>query len=137
LIVADTNLIAYLLLRGEHTAASESVLIKESHWIAPLLWQSEFRNVLAVHIRRNDISVTDAEEVAHLAETLLRGNEYRVASGVVLRLAASSACSAYDCEFVALAQLEGVPLVTTDKKLLEGFPAVAQSPAEFVGGGSG
>jgi len=42
-IVADTNLITYLLLDGEHTEAAERVFALDSHWIAPALWRSEFR----------------------------------------------------------------------------------------------
>jgi predicted nucleic acid-binding protein len=36
-----------------------------------------------------------------------------------------SGCSAYDCEFVALAQSLGIPLVTVDKHVLRQFPGVA------------
>jgi len=38
-------------------------------------------------------------------------------------LAASSGCSAYDCEFVAAAQQLDAPLVTADRALRKGFPA--------------
>jgi predicted nucleic acid-binding protein len=51
----------------------------------------------------------------------------------VLSLAAQSGCSAYDCEFVALAQDLRVPLVTTDRQILKAFPTVAVSPAACVG----
>jgi predicted nucleic acid-binding protein len=66
------------------------------------------------------------------AESLMAGNEYAVVSGDVLSLAASSACSADDAEFVVLARELGVPLVTTDKQLLEGFPDTAVSPERFI-----
>jgi predicted nucleic acid-binding protein len=54
-------------------------------------------------------------------------NEYEVPSAQVMQLVDSSECSAYDCEFVALAQHLGVPLVTADKKILREFPAIAKS----------
>ena len=50
----------------------------------------------------------------------------------VLDLAAASSCSAYDCEFVALAQDLGVRLVTVDKQVLKEFPTVAIALGEFV-----
>ena len=59
----------------------------------------------------------------------MSGCEYDVGSGDVLSLAASSSCTAYDAEFVVLARALGVPLVTTDKELLENFPATAVDPA--------
>jgi len=62
----------------------------------------------------------------------MAGSEYAVVSGDALSLAASSACSAYDAEFVVLARELGVPLVTSDKQLLKSFPETAVSPARFL-----
>jgi predicted nucleic acid-binding protein len=44
-----------------------------------------------------------------------------------MQLASTNRCSAYDCEFVALARYLGVPLVTEDRQLLEGFPGIART----------
>jgi len=55
-----------------------------------------------------------------------------VASADVSTLAASSACSAYDAEFVVLARELGIPFVTLDKLLLERFPDAAVSPERFL-----
>jgi predicted nucleic acid-binding protein len=55
------------------------------------------------------------------------GHEEPVHSEVVLRLAASSGCSAYDCEFVVAAQQLDAPLVTADHALLKAFPALTRS----------
>ena len=43
----------------------------------------------------------------------------------MLELVRDSDCSAYDCEFVALAMTLGVELVTMDAKLLKAFPKYA------------
>jgi len=47
-------------------------------------------------------------------------------------LVARSNCTAYDCEFVALADAERVQLVTADRQILREFPEVAISLHKFV-----
>ena len=59
------------------------------------------------------------------AEAELSDCEREVDSAAVMDLVAASSCSAYDCEFVALARQMGVPLVTEDAGLLRAFPDVA------------
>jgi predicted nucleic acid-binding protein len=58
-------------------------------------------------------------------ESLFQGKEYEVASLDVLSLINQSECSAYDCEFVALAKGLGVKLVTMDRKRVSRFPDTA------------
>jgi len=59
-------------------------------------------------------------------------SEFAVSSDAVLQLVARSNCTAYDCEFIALAHAEGVQLVTTDRQILREFPEVAISLERFV-----
>lgn len=132
MIVADTNLIAYFFLPGQQTADARAVFQKDPVWAAPLLWRSEFRNVLAVSMRVQGLALSDALQAMQQAEVLLSGHEYAVASAPVLGLAASSGCATYDCEFVHVAQELGVPLVTADRKVLGAFPATAVSLADFI-----
>jgi predicted nucleic acid-binding protein len=61
------------------------------------------------------------------AENLLAGCEFEVESRKVLELVRDSDCSAYDCEFIALAMNLGTKLFTMDKKLLRAFPNHALS----------
>ncbi len=132
MIVADTNLIAYLMIEGEKTPFARTALRKDSSWAAPLLWRSEFRNILALYLRQKHLTIVDALQLMHEAETLLHGNEFQVESTAVLSLAESSGLSAYDCEFVHLAQELGLPLVTSDKKVLQAFPQTAVSLDDFT-----
>lgn len=133
MIVVDTNLIVHLLVNGERTDVAEKVLLKDELWISPHLWRSEFRNTLVKCVRGGIIDLDAAFLVMSEAESRMAGNEYAVVSGDVLSLAASSACSAYDAEFIVLARDLGVPLVTTDKELLAAFPEIAVSPEDFAG----
>jgi len=132
LIVVDTNLLACLLLPGGETAVAEQVLKRDPRWAAPLLLRSEFRNVLVGWVRRGALTLDKAVFTAMEAEGFIRGREYAVPSADVLELAARSRCTAYDCEFVALAHPFGVPLVTSDRQVLAAFPETAVSPEAFV-----
>ena len=123
--VVDTNVIAYLYLPGEHTPAVEGLLMADPDWASPILWRSEFRNILAGSMRRGSLSFERACSIQREAEGLLTGAEYEVESRNVLELARSSRCSAYDCEFVALAIDLGTRLVTVDRETLRAFPGVA------------
>jgi predicted nucleic acid-binding protein len=134
MIVVDTNVIAYLWIPGDYTSLAEKALEKDSQWVAPFLWRSEFRNVLAGFIRRGHISFNKALTIMEQAEEQLRGAEYHVSSSDVLRLVKQSRCSAYDCEFVALAQQMGIKLVTTDSQILGDFPELAVSISNFIKG---
>jgi len=121
-IVVDTNVLAYLYLPGEYTAQAEALLERDPEWAAPVLWRSEFRNILAGYIRRSMLTFEQARDIQAEAENLLSGAEHDVDSQRVLELVRDSDCSAYDCEFVALAMKLGVALVTMDAKLLRAFP---------------
>ena len=125
MIVVDSNVLAYLYLPGEYTVAAEALLEQDANWAAPVLWRSEFRNILTGYGRRGMLTFEQAHALQSEAEDLLRGGEYEVSSRSVLELARVSECSAYDCEFVALAMQLGTKLVTMDGKVLRSFPGIA------------
>ena len=131
MIVVDTNVVAYLFLRGEFAPRAEAWLRQDRDWAAPMLWRSELRNLLAGYLRRRQMTFDAVREIQREAEALLIGNEHEVDSQRVLELVRDSECSAYDCEFVSVAVRLGVKLLTADGKLLKAFPkhTVAFSPA--------
>jgi predicted nucleic acid-binding protein len=61
------------------------------------------------------------------AESLLAEHEYEVSSAHIMQLVKCSQCSAYDCEFVTLAQYLDIPLITTDKNILREFSDIANT----------
>lgn len=132
MIVVDTNIIGYLYLSSEYSSHAEQALLKDSQWAAPLLWRSEFRNVLAQYLRKSILSIENVTRIMEEATFMMQGYEYEVTSPHVLRLVSRSACSAYDCEFIALAQDLDLPLITLDKQLLKEFPSDTISLSDFV-----
>jgi predicted nucleic acid-binding protein len=131
-IIVDTNIITYLFIEGENTTKAESVIKKDTEWAAPILWRSEFRNVLAFYMQHQNLKLEKAIKIMNEAVHLMNEHEYDVISLDVLQLAGSSGCSAYDCEFVALAKDIGVSLVTSDKKVLKAFPQYTTSLDNYI-----
>ena len=132
MIVVDTNIIAYLWIPGDFTVQAEKALRQDADWCAPLLWRSEFRNVLAGFLRSKKLSLETAFQILESAEAHMKEREFTVASHQIINLVLSSHCSAYDCEFVALAENIRIPLVTTDRQILRDFPAIAVPLEKFI-----
>ena len=135
MIVVDTNVIVYASLRGEVDATgklADTALRRDPEWAAPVLWRSEYRNTLVRFVQTGRIPQSFAASCWHDAVALLAAREHQVDSEAVIDLALISGCTAYDCEFVAVAKTLGVPLVTNDKQVLKAFPAYADSLSDFA-----
>lgn len=132
MIVVDTNVIASLWVPNDADEMAYKILEKDADWIAPLLWRSEFRNVLAIYLRADILNLSIALQAIEEAEQLMGSKEFEVNSTQVLSLVSDSSCSSYDCEFVALADDLDVKLVTFDKKILKEFPEMGVSPEDFI-----
>jgi predicted nucleic acid-binding protein len=132
MIVADSNLIAYLHLPGPKAEVADAVLVKDSEWWVPPLWKSEFRSILFAYMRTRGMDGLTAE--AHWVQALdhLSSTQKEPAPASVLAKARKSKLSGYDAEFVVLAEELGVPLVTSDAQILRAFPKLALSPEDFL-----
>ena len=97
MIAVDSNTIIYLHIHSEKTALALRTLQKDPNWVAPPLWESEFRNVLAGYIRRHILILDDAKQIMKSALQTMEGREILPPSDLVLDLVAESDCSAYDC----------------------------------------
>ena len=134
MIVVDTNILAYYALPGPRSEDAALLTRRDRLWAAPLLWRSEFRNVLAGHMRLEGMQRDKAAYAMRLASEALQGGEHAVDDEAVLELLTQSKCSAYDCEFVALANALKTVLVTEDKALLKAFPKVCRLLTEANAG---
>ncbi len=132
MIVVDNDVISYFWLEARRTEAARRVRERDADWHAPRLWRSEFRNVLYQHMAHRELSLGDAQRIAETVEADLESTTYSVATADVLRLVDASGHSAYDCEYVALAQELDTPLVTGDNTVADLFPDTAVLLEDYV-----
>lgn len=132
MIVVDTNVVVRFVLRGMNSDTADRVLERVPSWVAPALIRSEVRNVLVTSMRTSRMTLAEAREAGSRIEKVVIESDARISTDAVLALAGRSGCTAYDCEFVSVAMDLGVPLVTSDRQVLEAFPEVAVSPEAFV-----
>ena len=136
MIVADNNIIAYLLISGERTEQARQLYAADSDWFVPTLWRHEFLNVLATLVKYGGGDVTDALGLWQQAEMLLINRERTVSLPDALKLAVVSGISAYDAQYVALAESLNCALVTEDKRLIEKFPNRTMTILAYLNRGS-
>lgn len=132
MIVVDTNVISYLYFPSNETELVEKLYQKDPVWSVPFLWRSEFRKVATLYLRKGILAYEAVKDAAHHAEELLWGYEEMVESEEVFPIILKSGCSAYDCEFVALAIRLNTYLITYDKKIISEFPQVALRPEQYL-----
>lgn len=125
---------AYAVLPGDRTEASLAVAERDPAWIAPALWRFELRNVLATSMRVKSLKLPAALAAFSAAEELVTDAELQASTEECLRLAARGGVSAYDAEFVVVAERLGVPFITADRKLAKAFPGLAISAEAFAQG---
>jgi predicted nucleic acid-binding protein len=131
-IVVDTNVILYCWVRGQNTEIAQAVRRKDPEWHAPILWRSELRNVLTAYLRRGLLSREQIVGILGVADQALAEREHIVPDDLVLDVVASSALTAYDAEFVALATALSAPLVTSDKAVMKAVPYRALTMEAFL-----
>jgi predicted nucleic acid-binding protein len=132
-IVVDANVIAYAVIPGAKTTLALAAIERDAEWVAPQLWRSEFRNILATSVRTRRLTLDQALAAWKQAVRLVAETALDVDCEHVLKLSAQSGASAYDCEYVALAQVLALRLVTADGPLARRFPKVAIDLGHFAG----
>lgn len=127
MIVVDSNVIAYCWIHGERTALAHRLRRLDPDWHAPVLWRSELRNILTGYRRDGSLADAQVRQVMAAAEAGFAGREHHLPSDRVFTVTERYRLSAYDAEFVALAEILGVPLVTEDRAILRSWPGRAVS----------
>ena len=134
MIVADSTLLVHFALpvaRVNDVLAAKDVYRQDSVWRATPLWKSEVRNVGVKYMRAGDLSLGDLTDALAVLDDMLRESVETVEHDEVLRAALGFGLSGYDAEYVALAERLGVPLVTSDKRVLLAVGR-AVAPGDFA-----
>jgi predicted nucleic acid-binding protein len=131
MIVVDTNVIAYLLIRGNKTELAQATYRKDNSWLVPALWRHEFLNVVSTFVRHGGGTEADGRQIWQAGLSLLAQREESPDFQEALSLSIRHDISAYDAQFVSLASARQLQLVTEDRDLLQKFPDIARSMADF------
>ena len=129
MIVVDTNVVCYLLIRGEHSDRAQRLFDADSDWVAPRLLFEELLNVLVTYERKSLLADRQIMVIVEEALELIGDSLYELPPERVLAVARRTGLSGYDSQFVALAEDLDVGLVTWDRRIVERCPAVARLPA--------
>lgn len=133
MIVVDTNIIAYLFIKGERTEQARQLYAQDPDWTTTPLWQHEFLNVLATMVKQGNRTVADALHLWHQAQALMLNQEKTITLSEALILATTHGISAYDAQYLTLAERLNCVLITEDKRLVQKFPDSAMTIQAFLG----
>ena len=132
MIVVDANVCLFFFVMSERTELARSVYERDSDWIAPEILLHEFVNVLSTWGKNRLFRLSDLLKTWRQAENLFENCLVRTDMVDVLSLAIERRISVYDAEYVAVARLHDIELVTEDKELLGKFPGTALSMADYL-----
>jgi len=131
-IVVDANIIAQMTFPGQFSTEVNALHEKNPEWVAPAVWKVDFLNILALYFRKGVIDQGQASTALDVAERLIGSREHTVDAKEILQCIVASPCSAYDGEFVVLAQKLGTKVITYNRKLIQQFPDLALTPEEYL-----
>jgi predicted nucleic acid-binding protein len=132
MVVVDVNVLAYSLIAGERTGEAIEVQRADPDWRLPPVWRHEFANVLVTYVRQGGMAERRAGELYEAAVASYGPREIAPDPGAVIRIAIGKRLSAYDAQYVALAQELDVSCVTEDGGVQRAVPACACSMRDFI-----
>jgi predicted nucleic acid-binding protein len=128
-VLVDTNIVAYLMIEGDRTAAAQKLFERDRDWCSEAFAMVEFSNILATYTRTK--ALTQAQGVRLLTEAhTLMSTLHNIANMQALQTAIEHRISAYDARFISLAKHLKQKLVTEDMKLRAAVPLWTISLAE-------
>lgn len=135
MVLVDTNVVAYLLIEGDQTAAAQTLHTRDPDWRSESFLLVEFTNIVASSVATKRMTLPLARALLAKASELLAGKLGRISHDAVLTMAARHRVTAYDARFLALADQLGSRLITEDTRLRAAAPRLTQSLADALAAG--
>ncbi len=132
MILADTNVLAHLLMDAEQQVPASALRRKDRDWHTESLAFHELTNVMTTAVRAGVLDVAGAQQLLRNARALKPLQVHAVADVDTLAAAAEFGISGHDARFIMLARALGVKLTTEDRRLRAAVPAYTQSVAEAL-----
>ncbi|RKZ51076.1 MAG: VapC toxin family PIN domain ribonuclease [Candidatus Parabeggiatoa sp. nov. 3] len=132
MIPVDANILAYYFIESPFTDLARQVFAKDKEWVVPPLWRHELISILLKIARQGSQSEADLLTIWENANALVEGNEQEVDMRQAFHLAIQHSVSSYDAQYLALAQMLGIPLVTEDRKLRRAAPNLTVSMQDLL-----
>ena len=131
MVVVDTNVLAYLLIAGDQTAAAQALFARDPDWRSDGFILVELSNILATYVRTGGLTRDRALALQADAERLMPGLEM-TPNARALEVALQVDIAAYDGRFIAFAMQRRRRLVTEDNRLRRAAPDCTISLADAV-----
>jgi predicted nucleic acid-binding protein len=116
-IVLDTSIMVPAFIDMPDSAGARKVMAPKGRWALPPLWRFEFTSAVVTLVRAGKIDQTDAHRAMDDARVAVIDREVPVDQGQVMRLAIRLNISAYDAQYIGLAEEFDAVCVTADKDL--------------------
>jgi predicted nucleic acid-binding protein len=117
MIVVDANVLVYRIVEGEMTSAALRLQEKDPDWRTSPLWEYEFGNALTLMIHQKHLTPKMAAELFQMAKGVFMPGEMTPDTDQSLQIAAEKRISFYDAQYLSLAHMLDIPLITEDKAL--------------------
>ena len=134
MIVVDANVLAYSIIEGTLTPWALQVRDRDPHWRLPGIWRHEILNIFTTYVRQGGLTKDKAVKALEDVYAHILPNEVELGPIETLEIALHYKITAYDAQYVLLAQKLGVPCVTEDRALRRSTPGLTVSMENFVTG---
>ena len=132
MVLVDTNILAYLLIEGDRTAAAQELYARDPDWRSEGFILVEFSNVLATQVRAKTLAREQGTRLLADARALIP-EPASVPHADALQTANQFGISAYDARFIVVAMQMKLKLITEDTKLRSAVPSWTASLAGTLG----